>query len=151
MHWPRRLDALNQERKTIEHTMQAQALVALDHLTIDTASLPMGLCLTDPSWHQGVIGILAGRLKERFHRPVIAFASANETELKGSARSISDLHIRDCLNDIATVHPDLILKFGGHAMAAGLSIQKADFQRFKMIFESYLDKYFTTIGIGLLY
>ena len=105
---------------------------------IDDNTLPMGLCLTDPSWHQGVIGILASRLKERFHRPVIAFASADDAQLKGSARSIANVHIRDCLSDIATAHPDLIIKFGGHAMAAGLSIRKTDFERFKHAFESYL-------------
>lgn len=134
-----RLEQLNQQRKTIESTMANQALMALNQVQLNENALPMGLCLTDPSWHQGVIGILASRLKERFHRPVIAFASADATQLKGSARSIAGVHIRDCLSDIATVHPDLILKFGGHAMAAGLSILKTDFQRFKDAFEQYLD------------
>ena len=134
-----RLDQLNQQRKVIESTMQQQALDALAHVHLDSATLPMGLCLTDQSWHQGVIGIVASRLKERFHRPVIAFAEASATELKGSARSIANLHIRDCLSDIATLHPGLILKFGGHAMAAGLSIRKSDFVEFKQAFETYLD------------
>ena len=85
--------------------------------------MPVGLCLFDPDWHQGVIGILAARIKERFHRPVIAFARSGEGELKGSARSVTGLHIRDALDAVAARHPGLIDKFGGHAMAAGLSLR----------------------------
>ena len=118
------LDALNIERRQIESEMSEQAMFALNKLTINTSepSMPIALCLFDKTWHQGVIGILAGRLKERYHRPVIAFAKADETEIKGSARSIPGLNIRDVLAAIDTDHPGLIKKFGGHAMAAGLSL-----------------------------
>ncbi len=135
-----RLDQLNQQRKVIETTMQQQALDALATIDINTqqTNMPAGLCLYDPSWHQGVIGIVASRLKDRFHRPVIAFAKTSDDELKGSARSIANLHMRDCLSDIATAHPDLLLTFGGHAMAAGLSIKQDNFIRFKHIFEDVL-------------
>ena len=104
--------------------MQAQALAAVEALARDTRELPAGLCLYDPQWHQGVIGILASRIKERFHRPVIAFASAGNGELKGSARSVPGLHIRDVLDAIATRHPGMLSRFGGHAMAAGLTLDE---------------------------
>ena len=119
-----RLDALNRDRKDIEAGMQAQALAAVEALARDTRELPAGLCLYDPQWHQGVIGILASRIKERFHRPVIAFASAGNGELKGSARSVPGLHIRDVLDAIATRHPGMLSRFGGHAMAAGLTLDE---------------------------
>ena len=96
------LDTLNRERRGIEAGMQHQALAALENLKLDAAGLPRGLCLYDESWHQGVIGLVAARIKERVHRPVIAFAPANDTELKGSARSVPGLHIRDALDNIAT-------------------------------------------------
>ncbi|MCD6055209.1 MAG: recJ [Gammaproteobacteria bacterium] len=139
-HLASRLNALNEERKLIESKMQKDALAVLEAVSFLTSqeTLPKGLCLTEPHWHQGVIGIVASRLKDRFHRPVIVFAEGEEGELKGSARSIAHVHIRDVLSDIATTHPDLILKFGGHAMAAGLTLRKKDFERFKMAFESYL-------------
>jgi single-stranded-DNA-specific exonuclease len=124
------LDRLNQERRAIEQDMKQQAMLALKHLNLNTNSLPAGLCLFDPSWHQGVIGILAGRIKDRYHRPTIAFAEAGNGELKGSARSISGLHLRDSLELVATQHPGLIRKFGGHAMAAGLTIAADDFKEF---------------------
>ncbi len=119
-----RLDALNRDRKDIEAGMQAQALAAIEALARDTRELPAGLCLYDPQWHQGVIGILASRIKERFHRPVIAFARAGNGELKGSARSVPGLHIRDVLDAIATRHPGMLSRFGGHAMAAGLTLDE---------------------------
>ncbi|KTD26195.1 single-stranded-DNA-specific exonuclease RecJ [Legionella maceachernii] len=128
------LDELNQERRLIEAEMKEQALLAIDKLTkkIENAhQLPVALCMMDPGWHQGVIGILAGRLKERYHRPVIAFAKVSEDELKGSARSVSVLNIRDVLAAVDRDYPGLIIKFGGHAMAAGLSIHPqalSDFQ-----------------------
>src|SRR5690606_21946918 len=104
--------------KQIEQDMQQQALAALSALSLQEAgNLPWGLCLFDAGWHQGVIGILAARIKERFHRPVIAFAPAEDGVLKGSARSIPGLHIRDALDVIAKRHPGLLHKFGGHAMA----------------------------------
>ena len=134
--YARELDELNIERRQIEADMQKQALLALDKflLSASASQLPPGLCLMDEAWHQGVIGILAGRLKERYHRPVIAFARVSETELKGSARSISGVNIRDVLATIDTQHPGIILKFGGHAMAAGLSILPNHFEQFKKCF-----------------
>lgn len=130
------LDNLNQERQTIERDMQNQAFRELTKLNLDNqgASLPIGLCLYDENWHQGVVGLLASRIKDRYHRPVIAFANTEtktgEKELKGSARSIRGLHIRDALDAIATRHPELIAKFGGHAMAAGLSLPSKNFKMF---------------------
>ena len=99
-----------------------------------TASLPAGLCLVDDSWHQGVVGIVAARVKERFHRPVIAFAPTDSGELKGSGRSIDGVHLRDTLDAIAAKHPGLLEKFGGHAMAAGLSISRRAFEPFATAF-----------------
>jgi single-stranded-DNA-specific exonuclease len=128
------LDELNQERKQIEMEMKEQAMLALDKLSFNAEyknNLPIVLCLHDKTWHQGVIGILAGRMKERYHRPVIAFASVNEEELKGSARSVPDLNIRDVLAAIDKDHPGLITKFGGHAMAAGLSIKPESLNAFR--------------------
>lgn len=114
------LDALNQERKQIETQMQQEALWEIERLQFE--QLPAALCLYDADWHQGIIGILAGRMKEKYHRPTIVFAKVSDTELKGSARSIEGLHMRDLLEAIATKNPGLIAKFGGHAMAAGLTI-----------------------------
>jgi len=118
----KQLDQLNQERRAIESGMQQQALGFLKRLELSD-NMPSALCLYDESWHQGVVGILAGRIKERVHRPVIVFAKVSDDELKGSARSITGLHIRDVLDAIATGHPGVINKFGGHAMAAGLSLK----------------------------
>ncbi|MDF1645489.1 MAG: single-stranded-DNA-specific exonuclease RecJ [Legionellaceae bacterium] len=128
----RELDELNVERRKIEGEMQEKALKALDKLSLGQAKdLPAMLCLMDETWHQGVIGILAGRLKERYHRPVIAFAKTGEDELKGSARSIQNINIRDVLAAIDSQHPGLITKFGGHAMAAGLSLPPENFELFR--------------------
>ncbi|MBV1788955.1 single-stranded-DNA-specific exonuclease RecJ [Marinobacterium sp. D7] len=132
----RTLDDLNRERRGIEQEMQQQALVLLDRLQLDDASLPYGLCLFDPSWHQGVIGILASRIKERVHRPVIAFAPGDAGDIKGSARSISGFHVRDGLDAIAARHPGLIKKFGGHAMAAGLSLSADNLDAFCAAFDA---------------
>jgi len=135
------LNNLNMQRKQIEQGMLTVALDEMNSLldTLDTRQLQAGLCLYNSAWHQGVIGLLAARIKERFHRPVVAFANANDdagsSEIKGSARSIPGLHIRDVLDTIATRNPGLIQKFGGHAMAAGLSLNKADFEAFKQAFE----------------
>lgn len=131
----RQLDVLNRERRDIESGMQVQALEAIGQLHLDGA-LPHGLCLFDESWHQGVIGILAARIRERVHRPVIAFAPANDTELKGSARSVPGLHIRDALDAVAARHPGLVKKFGGHAMAAGLTLPRAHLDAFRSAFAS---------------
>lgn len=140
----RQLDALNDERRKIETAMKEQAFEALEAMHLDKvsqSSLPLGLCLTHESWHQGVIGVLAGRLKERYHRPVIIFSPINEEEMKGSARSIPGLNIRDVLAEIDIYHPGLLLKFGGHAMAAGLSIHPGSFSRFKEAFIAELEKH----------
>lgn len=130
------LDALNHERRSIEQDMRVQAFDALDRLQLDDARQPVGVCLYDASWHQGVIGILASRVKERLHRPVIAFAPGDNGELKGSARSIPGLHIRDALDAVAAHNPGLITKFGGHAMAAGLSLPESEFARFSQAFDA---------------
>lgn len=132
----RTLDQLNQERRHIEQEMQEQALDALATLTEQLkGDLPKGLCLYDETWHQGVIGILASRIKDRFHRPVIVFAPGQEGEIKGSARSIAGLHIRDALALMDVQHPGLIMKFGGHAMAAGLTIRAENKEEFTKIFD----------------
>lgn len=130
-----KLDELNIERREIEKEMHQQALKLMNTIALDARYLPAGICLYEPSWHQGVIGILAGRIKDKFHRPVIAFADATQgEELKGSARSIPGVHIRDRLDALAKKHPNLLQKFGGHAMAAGLSIKKAHFSDFQKAF-----------------
>jgi single-stranded-DNA-specific exonuclease len=127
-----KLDALNRERRSIETDMQENALAALEH--IDPKD-NFSLSLFDESWHQGVIGILASRLKEKFHRPTFAFARSSAGEIKGSGRSIAGLHLRDALDLVSKRHPALIKKFGGHAAAAGLSIAEADFDDFVAAFE----------------
>jgi single-stranded-DNA-specific exonuclease len=130
------LDELNRQRREIEQTMQDQAIAALETLNarLEGAGLPPGLCIYDERWHQGVIGILAARIKERVHRPVIAFAMAGDGELKGSARSVPGVHIRDVLDAVATSHPGLLNKFGGHAMAAGLSLSLDNLDVFQAAF-----------------
>jgi single-stranded-DNA-specific exonuclease len=128
------LDQLNQDRKAIEQGMQREALAQLKDLPLE--SMPFGLCLFEPDWHQGVIGILASRMKERYHRPTIAFADAGDGVMKGSARSVPGFHIRDALDAVAAKHPGLISKFGGHAMAAGLSLPQAHFADFAAAFDS---------------
>lgn len=138
------LDTLNKERRRIETEMKDQALLALNQLaplTKQAQGLPTALCLFDPSWHQGVIGILAGRLKEQYHRPVFAFAAASETELKGSARSIPGLNIRDVLAAVDKDNPGLINKFGGHAMAAGLSLHPNALSAFRRALVSEVNKH----------
>lgn len=137
----RELDALNHERRGIEARMQQQALAAVEHLRLDQAVLPRGLCLFDESWHQGVIGLVASRIKERAHRPVIAFAPADDAEIKGSARSVPGLHIRDVLDAIAARHPQLLSKFGGHAMAAGLTLRRADLEKFRQAFDAEVGRH----------
>lgn len=138
------LDELNQERRVIEAEMKEQAMIAVDKLAkkmADTQRLPLALCLVDQSWHQGVIGILAGRLKDRYHRPVIAFAAVSENELKGSARSVPGLNIRDVLAVVDKDRPGLITKFGGHAMAAGLSMHPHAFEDFQQAFVAEVAKH----------
>ncbi|EKT7569186.1 single-stranded-DNA-specific exonuclease RecJ [Salmonella enterica] len=128
------LDALNQTRKEIEQGMQAEALILCEKLERSSEMLPGGLAMYHPEWHQGVVGILASRIKERFHRPVIAFAPAGDGTLKGSGRSIQGLHMRDALERLDTLYPDLMIKFGGHAMAAGLSLEEHKFEQFQQRF-----------------
>lgn len=128
------LDALNQTRKEIEQGMQAEALALCEKLERSRDALPGGLAMYHPEWHQGVVGILASRIKERFHRPVIAFAPAGDGTLKGSGRSIQGLHMRDALERLDTLHPGLMIKFGGHAMAAGLSLEESRFELFQQRF-----------------
>ncbi|EGC5821383.1 single-stranded-DNA-specific exonuclease RecJ [Salmonella enterica] len=128
------LDALNQTRKEIEQGMQAEALILCEKLERSSETLPGGLAMYHPEWHQGVVGILASRIKERFHRPVIAFAPADDGTLKGSGRSIQGLHMRDALERLDTLYPDLMIKFGGHAMAAGLSLEEHKFEQFQQRF-----------------
>ena len=132
------LDGLNQARKEIEQGMKLEALTICQNLFANATALetdiPHSIVLYQSDWHQGVLGILASRIKEQFHRPVIAFAQDQAGILKGSARSIPGLHIRDVLERVYSQHPDLILKFGGHAMAAGLSIQESRFDDFRQIF-----------------
>ncbi|MDM7857856.1 single-stranded-DNA-specific exonuclease RecJ [Thiopseudomonas acetoxidans] len=128
------LDSLNAERKRTEQNMQREALEQLQDLPED--NLPFGICVYEQDWHQGVTGILASRLKERYHRPVIAFADAGDGSLKGSARSVAGLHIRDALAAIDAQNPQLIRKFGGHAMAAGLTIAQADYAQFVQAFDA---------------
>lgn len=140
-HIARQLDQLNRERRDIETEMKAQALVTLEALNLEEGVLPTGLCAFDPDWHQGVIGILAARLKEKFHRPVIAFARASDEEIKGSARSVPGVNIRDCLEAVSTRHPGLIRKFGGHAMAAGLSLAERDYPVFQALFDAEISRH----------
>ncbi|EHC5198492.1 single-stranded-DNA-specific exonuclease RecJ [Salmonella enterica subsp. enterica serovar Enteritidis] len=128
------LDALNQTRKEIEQGMQAEALILCEKLERSSETLPGGLAMYHPEWHQGVVGILASRIKERFHRPVIAFAPAGDGTLKGSGRSIQGLHMRDALERLDTLYPDLMIKFGGHAIAAGLSLEEHKFEQFQQRF-----------------
>lgn len=127
------LDRLNRQRRAIEADMQEGALLSLEAFDPGQSA---AISLFEPDWHQGVIGILAGRVKERLHRPTVAFARGNDGELKGSGRSIPGVHLRDALDLITKQRPDLILKFGGHAMAAGLTIREADYAIFAAMFEA---------------
>ncbi len=129
----RELDRMNRERRSIETDMHADALAILDRLP---ASDHYSLSLFDPGWHQGVIGILASRIRERLHRPVIAFAPGSNGEIKGSGRSIPAMHLRDALDLVEKHNPGLLLKFGGHAAAAGLTLRADDFARFRDAFEA---------------
>jgi single-stranded-DNA-specific exonuclease len=122
------LDDINRDRQSIESGMRKQAFEYVD--SIGTGNLPDCLCVFDPRWHQGVVGLIASRVRERCHRPAIAFARSDNGELKGSARSVPGVHIRDLLEGVATTHPGLIGRFGGHAMAAGLSLAEGNFASF---------------------
>ena len=128
-----KLEAVNNERRVIEGDMQGQALRLLDALQLKQ-DLPPGLCVFEETWHQGVLGVLASRLKERLNRPVIAFTALGDLEMKGSARSVRGIHIREILSNISEQNPGLITRYGGHAMAAGLSITKEGYDLFSQLF-----------------
>ncbi|ALS99538.1 single-stranded-DNA-specific exonuclease RecJ [Lacimicrobium alkaliphilum] len=135
------LDSLNRERREIEAGMQSEALKSLEQLSFNEQQLPFGLVLYQPDWHQGVIGILAGRIKERYFRPTIAFAHQDDEILKGSARSVPGLHIRDLLEEINSRYPGIIDKFGGHAMAAGLSLKADKLGAFEEVFHQIAEEW----------
>ncbi|MGE5624822.1 MAG: single-stranded-DNA-specific exonuclease RecJ [Bacillota bacterium] len=132
-----KLDSLNRERRDIEAKMQQEALAAVQRMGFreDDPALPVGLCLFHEEWHQGVVGLVASKVKDRVHRPVIAFARADEETLKGSGRSVPHMHIRDALEAVSSRHPGLLDKFGGHAMAAGLSLRASDLPAFRDAFD----------------
>jgi single-stranded-DNA-specific exonuclease len=136
MQLAQELERLNIERKQIEEAMLSDADEIVANYVAHEGDMRFGLCLFDEQWHQGVIGLIAGRVKEKFHRPTICFAPGKGDEVKGSARSITGVHIRDVLADIANQHPDLLSKFGGHAMAAGLTIHHAELDRFSALFDA---------------
>ncbi len=140
-----RLHELNQDRRVIEQGMQREAAAVLDALHIDDK--PMAITLYQAGWHQGVIGILASRVKDRMHRPTIVFADGDEGEVKGSARSINGIHIRDILDAISSRHPGLILKFGGHAMAAGLSLKKECYEEFSRAFITEVERHAADVNL----
>jgi single-stranded-DNA-specific exonuclease len=142
------LDELNNDRREIEGQMKFEAIALLNEMkALDSHHLPAGVCLFDANWHQGVIGILASRIKDRLHRPVIAFAPAGKDLIKGSARSITGVHIRDVLSDIAAAHPKLLSKFGGHAMAAGLSLRMHDYPAFALAFDEIVSNKLAAIDL----
>ncbi len=155
-----RLNSINEERKRIEGDMKEQALQVLASMQTELWSadstndtkLPAGLCLYDAKWHQGVVGIVAARVKELYHRPVIVFANASSDgsqvkEIKGSARSVPGLHIRDVLDEIASQNPGLVSKFGGHAMAAGLSLEQHRFEEFRSAFELAISRHLDEVDL----
>jgi single-stranded-DNA-specific exonuclease len=139
-----RLEELNHERRAVEGDMRDEALAEVERLHLnDSAALPFGFCLYNPDWHEGVIGILASRIKDRLHRPVIVFTDAANGDIKGSARSVKGVHIRDALDAVAAAHPELLKKFGGHAMAAGLTIHAAALDEFKQAFDAEVRRHLT--------
>ena len=135
------LNSLNNERKEIEQGMRVEAEAAVNTISITSGELPDGICVYEPTWHQGVIGIVAGRVKDKYYRPTIAFAQSDDGQIKGSARSIQGVHIRDVLDEVSTGHPGLIIAFGGHAMAAGLTILETNLDAFKQAFNQVVAKY----------
>ena len=142
------LDELNNDRREVEGVMKHEAMALLSEMkALDEHHTLAGVCLFDANWHQGVIGILASRIKDRLHRPVIAFAPAGKDLIKGSARSIPGVHIRDVLSDIAAVHPKLLSKFGGHAMAAGLSLNMHDYPLFALAFDEMVGKRLANVDL----
>lgn len=147
-----RLSQLNHERRELEQRMQQEALSLVADIDADAAKLPLGMCLFDEGWHQGVVGLVASRIKDRVHRPVIALARADEQWLKGSARSVPGVHIRDVLDAIAARYPGLIEKFGGHAMAAGLTLAASLYPQFAMAFNEEVSRWMTVEdALGVLH
>jgi single-stranded-DNA-specific exonuclease len=147
-----KLDALNVERRQIETQMKDQAFAALEKVHVNPKTLPAGLCLYDATWHQGVTGILASRVKERWHRPTVVFAQDDKGDLKGSARSISGLHIRNVFEEISKKHPDAVKKFGGHAMAAGITISRDALNTFKKTYQQLCKEQLSASDLsGVLY
>ncbi len=145
------MDDLNKDRKAIETGMQQEAMTMLQKvLSADENSLPWGVCLFDETWHQGVIGILASRIKDKYHRPTIVFADVGDGQIKGSARSIQGFHIRDALDAIAARHPELLQKFGGHAMAAGMSLTRDNFSAFATAFDEEVRRQLTEENLSAL-
>ncbi len=141
MYSAQQLDELNQDRKLIEQGMQREALAIVEKIPLSLkGEVPVALCLFQPEWHQGVVGLLASRIKEKYNRPVIAFARGDNGQLKGSSRSIPGLHIRDALDAVASQHPGLISKFGGHAMAAGLSLDEDKLADFTEAFQQQVQR-----------
>lgn len=142
------LDKLNQERKEIEGQMRREAMALLNEMKIvDMQHLPAGVCLFEQDWHQGVIGILASRIKDRLHRPVIVFAAMDKDKIKGSARSIQGIHIRDVLTEIAAAQPHILSKFGGHAMAAGMTIKMHDYPAFSLAFSEVVARHLNGVDL----
>jgi len=134
------LDELNRERRQVEQSMQQDALAIVEKIAIDDSSLPTVYCLSDETWHQGVVGLVASRIKERVHRPVVALAPGDgENEWKGSCRSVEGVHIRDVLARLDSLHPGLMTKFGGHAMAAGLSLKAENLSQFEVALVQVMD------------
>ncbi|HOY24128.1 MAG TPA: single-stranded-DNA-specific exonuclease RecJ [Cellvibrio sp.] len=145
------MDDLNKDRKAIETGMQQEAMLMLQTvLSADENSLPWGVCLFEETWHQGVIGILASRIKDKYHRPTIVFADVGDDQIKGSARSIQGFHIRDALDAIAARHPQLLQKFGGHAMAAGMSLNRENFPAFAAAFDEEVRRQLTEENLSPL-
>lgn len=149
LEYAQELDALNRERRAIEAGMQKESQLLLAQLEQELkGQLPQGLCLYHPQWHQGVIGILASRIKDKLHRPVIIFAESAPGELKGSGRSIAGLHLRDALDEVAKRAPYLLKKFGGHAMAAGLSLEERYLTEFKHLFNEVVTAHLGAEGVA---
>jgi single-stranded-DNA-specific exonuclease len=141
MNLATRLDELNTERREIEARMQGAAIAAVARLREPDGPVRHGVCLFDPEWHQGVVGLVASRIKDRVRRPVIAFARAGDGQLRGSARSVPGIHIRDVLDGMAARHPELISRFGGHAMAAGLSLDESKLDAFSAAFDEEVTRW----------
>ena len=132
------LDTLNHDRKLIEQTMYQEALSYIEQVEQKNSTFPNALVVHHPQWHQGIIGIVSARLKDKHYRPVICFASTEDGLLKGSGRSIEGIHLRDILDELNERYPDILVSFGGHAMAAGLSIQEKDLDQFSAHFEALI-------------